>query len=231
LCIFDEIDVHEERLVVLGMLLDVIHRRVGLPLVEGRKRVIGNGADLLGRLAGLAFPLAEIDHGFEGILEFRIERREPGMEAVRGVVIGIDAGIVSGKMLHLVEAMHGRIGVRDVAEMPLAGEVGRVTVLLEELGDGRRFLAEIVLVAWSHHDRERRADRDASGDEGSPPRGATRLTVPTGEGRTLLGDAVDVHLRFCNLPHTNRACEHPAGPGSILLSLAGGPPIQSGVTP
>ena len=56
----DEVDVHEERLVVLRMRLDVVDRRVGLPDVEGRQVVIVDGAGLLGGLAGDAFPLAQV---------------------------------------------------------------------------------------------------------------------------------------------------------------------------
>ena len=56
----EEVDVHEERLVVVGVLLDVVDRRVGLPDVEGRERIVGDRADLLGRLAGHALPLAEV---------------------------------------------------------------------------------------------------------------------------------------------------------------------------
>ena len=128
----------------------------------------------------------------EGILEFRIVRREPGMEPFLGVVIGIDAGIIGGEMFHLIEAMRGGIGIRYIAEMPLAREVGGVAVLLKEFGDRRRLLAEIVLVAWSDNDRERRADGDAPGDERGAARGAARLAVPIREGRALLGHAIDV---------------------------------------
>jgi hypothetical protein len=64
-------------------------------------------------------------------------------------VVGVDASVVGREMLHLVEAMLGRIGRGLVAEMPLAREVCRVAVLLEEFGDRRRLLAEVVLVAWA----------------------------------------------------------------------------------
>ena len=138
------------------------------------------------------FPFPEIHQAVEGILEFRIVGGEPGMEPFLGVVIGIDAGIVGGEMFHLIEAMRGRIGIRYIAEMPLAREVGGVAVLLKEFGDRRRFLAEIVLVARSDNDRERRADGDAPGDERGAARGATRLAVPVRERGALLGHAIDV---------------------------------------
>src|SRR6185312_8370523 len=99
----------------------------------------------LGGLAGHSFPLTEIRIARVCLFEFRIVGGEPRMKKFRGVVVSVNASIVGGKMLHLVEAMLGRIGIRDVAEMPLAREVGGVAVLLEEFGDGRRFLAEIVL--------------------------------------------------------------------------------------
>ena len=78
-----------------------------------------------------------------------------GWNPLVGVVVGIDAGIVGGEVPHLVEAMLDRIGVGLVAEMPLAGEVRRIAVFLEELGDRRRFLPQTVLIARSNHDRER----------------------------------------------------------------------------
>ena len=127
-------------------------------------------------------------------MPFRIPdcRRGTTDEKISRCRRSVNAGVVGGKMLHLVEAMLGRIGIRDVAEMPLAREVGGVAVLLEEFGDGRRFLAEIVLVAGGDHDGERRADRDAAGDEGGAARRTARLAVPIGERRALLGHAVDV---------------------------------------
>ena len=75
------------------------------------------------------------------------------MEPLVGVRVGIDAGVVGSELLHLVEAMLDWISRRLVAEVPLAREVRGVAVLLEELGDGRGFRAEVVFVARSHHDR------------------------------------------------------------------------------
>ena len=88
-------------------------------------------------------------------------------------------------MLHLVEAVLGRIGVGLVAQVPLAGEVGRVAVLLEEFGDRRRFLVQGVRIAGGDHDRERRADRNPSGDERGAAGRAARLAVPVREDRAL----------------------------------------------
>src|SRR5262245_16447099 len=79
--------------------------------------------------------------------------------------------------------------------MPFTREVRRVAVLLEKLGDGRRLLAEKVLVARGYHDRQRGADGDAPGDERRAARRATGLTVPGGEQRAFLGKPIDVRGR------------------------------------
>jgi hypothetical protein len=61
-------------------------------------------------------------------------------------------------VLHLVEAMLDRVGLGFVAEMPLAGEVRAVTVLLEKLGNSGSFFAKIILVAGNDNDRQGRTD-------------------------------------------------------------------------
>ena len=53
------------------------------------------------------------------LVVFGVERREPGMEPFAGVVVGVDAGVVGGEMLHLVEAVLDRIGLRLVAQCHL----------------------------------------------------------------------------------------------------------------
>src|SRR6266478_9601034 len=114
------------------------------------------------------------------------------MRPRRRVGVVIDAWVVRGEFLHLVEAMLDRVGLGLVAEMPLAREVGRVAVLLEELRNGGCLLAKGVLVARRDDDRQRRADGNAPGDQRGAAGGATRLAVPTGEMRAFLGDAIDV---------------------------------------
>jgi len=89
-----------------------------------------------------------------------------------------------------------RVHLGLVAKMPLAGEIGGVPVLLEELGDGRRFLLEPVLVAGTDDDRQRRADRDATGLKRGTTSGAARLPVPAGEQHTFPGEAIDVGRRM-----------------------------------
>ena len=149
----DPVHVHEERLAALRVLLDVGDGVVGLPFVHRRHVVVGDRADPLGGLTGHSFPLAQVHDGVVHLFEFRVVRREPGMEPLGGVRVGIDAGVIGGELLHLIEAMLGWIGRRLVAQVPLAGEVRGVTVLLEEFGDRRGLRAEVVLVARSNHDR------------------------------------------------------------------------------
>ena len=58
------------------------------------------------------------------------------MKPRRRVAVGVHAGVIGAEDLHLIEPMLDRIGLRTVAQMPLAGEVGS-TRPLEELGNGR----------------------------------------------------------------------------------------------
>ena len=39
------------------------------------------------------------------------------------IVVGVYAGVVGGEVLHLIEAMLGGIGGRNIAHVPLAGKV------------------------------------------------------------------------------------------------------------
>src|SRR5947209_13980066 len=103
------------------------------------------------------------------------------MEPRTGVGVGIDTRIIGGERFHLVEAVLDWIGFRFVAEMPLAGEVRRVTVLLEELGNRRSAFPEKVVVTGGDHNRERRTDGDAPGDERGAAGGATGLPVSARE--------------------------------------------------
>ena len=121
------------------------------------------------------------------------------MRPRRCVGVVIDTWVVGGEFLHLVEAMLDRVGLGFVAEMPLAREVGRVAVLLEELGDRRGFLAQEVLITRRDDNRQRRADGNAPGNERGAAGGATRLAVPTGEMRAFLGDAIDVWGRMAEV--------------------------------
>ena len=68
----EEIDVHEERLVALRVRLDVVGGFVGLLLVEGGKSLVGDLAEIFGRLAGHALPLVQVHVFAEVFGEFRI---------------------------------------------------------------------------------------------------------------------------------------------------------------
>src|SRR5262249_45943868 len=95
-----------------------------------------------------------------------------------------------------VEAVLDRVGVRLVAEMPLTRKVCREAVLLEEFGNGRRFFAQRVLVAWGNHNRQRRANGDAPCHERRTARGAARLTVPVREQSAFLSNPIEVGGRM-----------------------------------
>ena len=162
----DEVDIHEEWLVALRMLTDVCDRIIGLPNIERRQGVVIDSADIPGRLAGHTFPLAEVHDAVVHFVKLRIEGWEPRMKILGRIIVGIDAGVIGGEVLHLVEAVLDGIGLRLVAHMPFAGEIGRVAVLLEEFGNRRRFLLQSVLVTRGNHNRERRPDWNTSGQEG-----------------------------------------------------------------
>jgi hypothetical protein len=114
-----EVDVHEERLAVLRVLLDVGDRRLGLPHVEFREGLVVDPLNLLRRLAGHAFPFVQVRDLLVLLIEFRVVRREPGMRQGPRVVIEIDARVVGAEVLHLVEAVRDRVKLGLVAEMPL----------------------------------------------------------------------------------------------------------------
>src|SRR5258708_21176324 len=107
-------------------------------------------------------------------------------------------------MFHLVEAMLNRIGIGLVPQMPLAREVGRVPVFLEEFGDRRRLLPKAVFVSRGNHDRERRADRNTPGHEGSTAGSAPRLAGPAGADGPLLGTAIDLRCRLAETRDSSR---------------------------
>ena len=113
-----------------------------------------------------------------------------GMGAVS--LVGIDTRVICRELLHLVEAVIDRIELFHVAEMPFAGKVSLVTVVLVELGDGRRVRVQPVRVAGNHHNGERGANRDATGHEGSTARRAACLAVPTGKDRPFLCETINI---------------------------------------
>ena len=51
-----EVDIHEERLVILGMRFDVSNCRIGLPDIELMKIIVVNARNLLRGFASSAFP-------------------------------------------------------------------------------------------------------------------------------------------------------------------------------
>jgi hypothetical protein len=121
------------------------------------------------------------------------------MGEVGRVVIGVDARVIGGELLHLIEAMFDRVEFGLIAEMPLAREISAVTVFLEKLGDRWGGFRQTILVARHNDNRERRADRNAPAQERCAARGTTRLTIPTCEHGPFLGDAIDVRGRMAKV--------------------------------
>src|SRR5258708_20399442 len=94
--------------------------------------------------------------------------------------------------------MLDRVGLGFVAEMPLAREVGRVALLLEELVDRRGFLAQEVLITRRDDDRQRRADGNGPGDQPGPSSGAPRLPLQSGGIRPFLAPPINVGGRMAD---------------------------------
>src|SRR5580698_3025549 len=76
--------------------------------------------------------------------------------------------------------------------MPLTGKVSAITVLFEELGDGRRRLRQTILVTRYNNHRERRTNRDAPCHKRRTTSRAARLTIPAREYRTFLSNLIDI---------------------------------------
>jgi hypothetical protein len=95
--------------------------------------------------------------------------------------------------------MFNRVELGLITQMPLAREVRAIAVLLEELGDRRRGFRQAVLIARHHHHRERRTDGYTPGHERGAAGGTTRLTIPTREHGSFLGDAIDVRGRMAEV--------------------------------
>ena len=155
-----EIDAHEERAAAFRVLLDIGNRRIGLPHVKLGQVVVRDSRDFGGGLSGHAFPFVQVDDLLVLLPELRVVLRKPRVKGRRRIVVGVDARVIGCELLHFVVPVLDRIELGLVAEVPLAGEVSRVSVLLEELGDRRRLLPEPVLVTGGDDDRQRRADRN-----------------------------------------------------------------------
>ncbi len=85
--------------------------------------IVVDARDLGRGLAGDTFPFVQVDD----LLIFRpvcgVIFREPGMREAIRVVIGIDARIVGGEFLHLVEAVLDRVELGLISQVPLARKV------------------------------------------------------------------------------------------------------------
>jgi hypothetical protein len=132
----DVVNVQEERFAAFGMGLDMGDRIVGLPFVKSRERIVGDGSNFRRGLPATPSHSPQVHNRVVHLFEIRVVRREPGMKPLRSVVVGIDACIISGKLLHLVEAMLDRVRHRLVDQVPLAREVRGVPILFEKFGNG-----------------------------------------------------------------------------------------------
>ena len=92
----------------------------------------------------------------------------------------------------LVEAMHGREVLVEIAEVILAELAGGVPHWLEELGDGWVFRLESLVFARHPDTQQSGAERALAGDKGGASGGARLLAVGIGELDAFAGNPVDV---------------------------------------
>ena len=92
----------------------------------------------------------------------------------------------------LIEAVDGRQKFVSVTEMVLAELSSRISLRLEQLGDGRIFARQSFLCSRQANFQKPRPQRTLAGDESSPAGGAGLLSIIIGENRTFVGNAIDV---------------------------------------
>ena len=154
----------------------------GLLADRAELRVVGFGRHLVG---GLALQHAARQRQFVQPRELVLVR----VVELLGFLLGVEVIQVAEE---LVEPVHGRQVLVQVAEVVLAELAGRVAQRLEQLGDGR-ILGGPADVDAGHADLAHSGAVDAlPADERRAARGAALLTVGIGEPHALVGDAVDV---------------------------------------
>ncbi len=135
-----------------------------------------------------------VDHAARTIalLEFRILR----IIRVLRLLFGVEVIEVAKE---LVEAVVGGQELVPVAQVVLAELAGDVAMRLEQLGDGGIFRLQPESSPGHADLGQAGADRVLAGDEGGPASRAALLAVEIGEGRTFIGDAIDVRGAIAHL--------------------------------
>ena len=194
-----EVDAHEERIVRMRVLVEIVERGLLDIFVKERdaddalvRRVDILPVDLevlVRRLAGLARKRA-LGDPVEHVAQFRVHVREPGR-----IAVGVGVQVVEADVTHLVEAL--RIGKRVVglAQVPLAGEERGVAAELQNRAQ-RPLRGGQPAALTLEGDRGHAAPvRNASRDHRRASRGAGGLAVEGQELHALGGDAVEVRCR------------------------------------
>ena len=100
----------------------------------------------------------------------------------------------------LVETMNGRQVLVPVAQVVLAELPGRVSERLERLGNAHVLGVQADVCARKTDLRQPSTDRRLPGDESRATGGAALLTIPVGEHRAFVADAVDVRRAVAHDP-------------------------------
>ena len=194
-----EVDAHEEGLRRMGMLVEIIERRLLDIFVEerdadhallGRVHILAVDLEvLMRRLARVAGERA-LGHLIEHRPKLGIHVREPGR-----VPVGVGVEVIEADVFHHVVALRGGERIVGLAEMPLAGEERVVAARLEH-GSERPFRRrKAAALALEGHGGHAAAVRDAARLHRGASRRAGGLSVEGQKLHALDRDAVEVRRR------------------------------------
>jgi hypothetical protein len=152
--------------------------------------------DIVGGFHALAGQRAGV---FDAAIGKRVDdtaRPEPLMElGILGVMVSLGLLFrieVVEVAVELVEAVNGRQVFIAVAEVVFAELTGGVTLVLQQVTEGRRPVRDPVLGAGHPDGEEARAEGVLTENEGGAPGGAALLGVVVREHPAFAGDPVDV---------------------------------------
>ena len=176
----------EEWLAVAVGLLHELQARVEELLVHRLHALGRQGAGVLDLLRSVRIgPAVQHTARPELLLELGIFRV---VRALR-LLLRVQVVEVAEELVEAVDRGQELVAVTQVVLAELAGDV---TQGLEKVGDRRILGLQTEVGAGQAYLGEAGADGRLAGDERGPARGATLLSVPVGEHRTFLSEAIDV---------------------------------------
>ena len=195
------VEPHEERLAGLVLARDEVLGRRDELVVAGLHPLLGERAGvldllladaapalLLGRIVLVLRPAVKHPARSEPLAELREVLGRRIVVHLR-LLLGVEVVEVAEE---LVEAVHGRQILVEIAQMVLAELAGGVTLVLEELRNRHGLSLEADRCGWDADLGQAGAIDALPGDEGRAAGGAGLLTVGVGEHHAFLGEPVDV---------------------------------------